>query len=353
MKILLIITGLGIGGAEKVVCELADQLYLKGHHVTILYFTGKALRLPKYDIEIKKISLTKSPKIFSSIKSILNLVNDLKPDVIHSHMFHANIIARLIKFFYKNIRVICSSHSNFEGGRLRMQMYRMTENLCDVHTNVSKNAAKKLELAGATKNKKIIPIYNGINISHYKNIGDNRSDLLCGLGIDPNKKIIMTIGRIDIPKDYPNLLNAFKLVAEKISDIHLVIVGDGPLKSEMVNLARDLGIYDHVSFIGIRQDIPQLLNACDLFVSSSAWEGFGIAILEAMICEKSIVATSTDGALELLPKEKLIPCKDHISLSSKIIEEIKNNKDKTMYDGLEKFSWEIISTEWELIYGNK
>src|SRR5690606_38317397 len=144
-------------------------------------------------------------------------------------------------------------------------------------------------------------------INHYRNINNNRFDLLSGLDIDPNKKIIMTIGRIDVPKDYPNLLNAFKLVAEKISNVHLVIVGDGPLKGEIVNLAKELGIDNQVSFIGIRQDIPQLLNACDLFVSASAWEGFGIAILEAMICEKPVIATNTDGALELLPREKLIP----------------------------------------------
>lgn len=348
MKILFIITGLGMGGAEKVVCELADQLYLKGHHVSILYLTGNAVRLPKSPIEIKKISLTKGPKIFLTLKSILNLVNDLKPDVIHSHMFHANIVARLIKFFYRNIRVICSSHSSFEGGRARMNLYRMTENLCDVHTNVSKNAAKKLELAGATKNKKIISIYNGININHYRNINNNRFDLLSGLDIDPNKKIIMTIGRIDVPKDYPNLLNAFKLVVEKISNVHLVIVGDGPLKGEIVNLAKELGIDNQVSFIGIRQDIPQLLNACDLFVSASAWEGFGIAILEAMICEKPVIATNTDGALELLPREKLIPCKDHISLASKIIEQLKT--EKSVYYDIEQYDWSHIINQWMDLY---
>lgn len=348
MKILLIITGLGMGGAEKVVCELADQLYLKGHHVTILYLTGKAVRLPKYPIEVKKISLMKGPKIFLTIRNILNLVNDLRPNVIHSHMFHANIVARLIKFFHRNIRVICSSHSNFEGGWARMNIYRMTENFCDVHTNVSKNAAKKLELAGATKKKKIIPIYNGININYYKNITNNRSDVLSSLGIDPNKKIIMTIGRIDIPKDYPNLLNAFKLVKEKISDVHLVIVGDGPLKNKMIDLCKDLCISNQVSFIGIRQDIPQLLNACDLFVSASAWEGFGIAILEAMICQRPIVATRTDGALELLPGEKLTPCKDHISLASKIIEQLET--EKSIYNDIEQYDWSHIINQWMDVY---
>jgi glycosyltransferase involved in cell wall biosynthesis len=353
LKILLIVTGLGMGGAEKVVCELADQLYLKGHHVTILYLTGKAIRLPKYPIEIKKISLTKGPKIFLTIKNILNLVNDLKPDVIHSHMFHANIVARLIKFFYKNIRVICSSHSNFEGGRLRMNIYRMTENLCDVHTNVSKNAAKKLELAGATKNKKIIPIYNGINISHYKNIKYNRSDLFSELGIDPDKKIIMTIGRIDIPKDYPNLLHAFKLVTEKISNIHLVIVGDGPLKTEIVSLSKKLGIYNQVSFTGIRQDIPQLLNACDLFVSASAWEGFGIAILEAMICRKPIISTATDGAKELLHCHRLVPCNNYISLANRLIQELEEMECSVEYHNIYEFSWKKIVDQWELIYVNE
>lgn len=348
MKILLIITGLGMGGAEKVVCELADQLYLKGHHVTILYLTGKAVRLPKYPIEIKKISLMKGPKIFLTIRNILNLVNDLRPNIIHSHMFHANIVARLIKVFYRNIRVICSSHSNFEGGWARMNIYRMTENFCDVHTNVSKNAAKKLEQAGAVNKKKIISIYNGIDINAYTSIINNRENLLTELSISSGKKIILTIGRIDVPKDYPNLLNAFKLVHEKIPDTHLIVVGDGPLRDEMMRLTEDLEISENVSFIGIRNDIPQLLKACDLFVSASAWEGFGIAILEAMICQRPIVATRTDGALELLPGEKLTPCKDHISLASKIIEQLET--EKSIYNDIEQYDWSHIINQWMDVY---
>ncbi|WP_227500393.1 glycosyltransferase, partial [Acinetobacter baumannii] len=100
------------------------------------------------------IPLKISSLIFS-VYSVMKLVDQWKPDVIHSHMFHANIIARLVKIRRKNIRIICSSHSNYEGGALRMMMYAMTEKLCDVHTNVSSNAATALMHAGAVRKRKI------------------------------------------------------------------------------------------------------------------------------------------------------------------------------------------------------
>lgn len=350
MKIIFFITGLGMGGAEKVVCELADRLYEKGHNVSLVYFTGEILRKPKNPIYIYKFNLSAFNVL--SLYKILKFIKEENPDIIHSHMFHANMMARFVKFFNKNIKVICSSHSNFEGGKLRMYLYSLTENLCNAHTSVSKNAAHALEKAGAVNKKNIIPIFNGINTNQYHYTVGVKEKISQEFNIEANKKIIVTIGRIDTPKDYPNLLYAIKKILSIRGDIHLLIIGDGPKRKNIEQLAEVLNLSNYVTFVGIRTDIPQILSAADLFVSSSAWEGFGLAILEAMLCKRPIVATKTDGAIELLDEKYLVPCNDPVMLAKGIINTLNENHDLVNYSNADLFSWDNILKEWELIYEN-
>ncbi|EHU1275653.1 glycosyltransferase [Acinetobacter baumannii] len=352
MKVMLFITGLGMGGAEKVVCELADKLYELGHEVCIVYFTGEIIRRPKNNINIIYIPLKISSLIFS-VYSVMKLVDQWKPDVIHSHMFHANIIARLAKIRRKNIRIICSSHSNYEGGALRMMMYAMTEKLCDVHTNVSSNAATALMHAGAVRKRKIKAVYNGINIKDYHFDEVENKYLHKAFNLKNEAKTILAIGRIDTPKDYPNLLKAFKIIYEIDNSVHLFIAGNGPKKEEIMLLANNLGINSNVKFLGIRNDIPKLLNSCDLFISSSAWEGFGLAILEAMICKKPIVATETDGAKELLNNENLVEIGNPELLAKKALQKLNSNLGLIEYSGIESFDWNEISKTWLSLYEGK
>lgn len=352
MKVLLFITGLGMGGAEKIVCELADKLYEIGHEVNIVYFTGEIVRKPLNEkINIYKIPLNLNISIFNTLYEVIRLVDKLNPDVIHAHMFHANLIARYVKIFRKNIRIICSSHSNYEGGKLRMAIYALTENLCDIHTNVSNNASQVLMRAGAVKKKKITTVYNGIDVDKYKFDPELRGSTRQKLNFDDDVKVIMTIGRIDTPKDYPTLLKAFKIVKEQKDKTILLIVGDGPKRQEIEELSNTLGLRESVRFLGLRKDIPDLLNACDLFVSSSAWEGFGIAILEAMLCQRPIVATATDGAKELL-KQNLVCVGAYAALAKKIIDNIGLRTESIQYKDIERFDWKEITKRWLCLYEN-
>lgn len=350
MRVLFFITGLGMGGAEKVVCELADRLYERGIQVHIIYFVGDIIKRPMHPIGITKVPFTKDYKNFFSLVKLLQFIRDFKPDVIHAHMFHANILARLVKLFNKNMKVICSSHSNFEGGKLRMNLYRWTENLCDYHTNVTDNAAQALMQSKAVKNKKIITIYNGIDSKKYNYSHELRKATRHQLQINDDIQVIMSIGRIDTPKDYPNLLTAFSKIYRENHNTLLLIIGDGPKKTELEKLATSLGIQQSVRFLGIRNDVPALLNACDIFVSSSAWEGFGIAILEAMLCQRPIIATKTDGAKELLDAKYLVDINDSSMLANKILETLNKKIDNVEYEDINNFDWSRVIEDWLRLY---
>lgn len=232
MKILLLITGLGVGGAERQVCDLADTFQKMGHEVMIVYMTGEALVKPRSEsVNLKKIQMNKN--IFSFVKwffSFVKTVNEFKPDVIHSHMVHANIMARLTSIFIdKKIKIISTAHNTNEGGYLRMLAYRGTDFLCDLTTNVSQEAVDAFLIKKAAPNNKIIAVYNGIDTDKFSPGEISDENKIKNLNSSKDEKIFLAVGRLVAAKDYPNLLYAFNIISHEINAC-LIIVGDGPLR---------------------------------------------------------------------------------------------------------------------------
>ena len=146
MRILYVITGLGQGGAERVVCDLADKMYEKGNDVKIAYLTGDVLTKPHYpEIELIKINLNSLLLFPLAYIKLSKVIRIFKPDVVHSHMVHANIFTRLIQIASPIKKLICTAHSSDEGGRFRMVLYRLTHNLAHTTTNVSNDATMSFE----------------------------------------------------------------------------------------------------------------------------------------------------------------------------------------------------------------
>ena len=114
INILFVITGLGMGGAETQVCNLADELAALGHEVSIIYLSGDKVVSP-LNLEVKLIGLNLENNPLSllvAFNSLRKLLKKIKPDVVHSHMVHANIITRLVRLFCKIPVLISSAHSS-------------------------------------------------------------------------------------------------------------------------------------------------------------------------------------------------------------------------------------------------
>lgn len=303
MKILFVITGLSIGGAEHQVLGLADKLSSMGHQIKIAYLTGPARLLPNDPkINIVFIGISKSP--FGFVHGYLRLrylIQDFKPDIVHSHMVHANLLARLVRINTKVPKLVCTAHNTNEGGRHRMLSYRATDFLADIFTNVSKEAVDAFEAKGAAPPGRMLAVYNGIDTQKFSPNCIKRTSVRNQFRADPYK-IILAIGRLVEAKDYPNLINAFANTAKKIRNIKLWIIGDGPLRESLENMVIELGLKERVTFLGTRHDteIPGIMQAADVFVLSSSWEGFGLVVAEAMATEKIVVATDSGGVRELV-----------------------------------------------------
>ena len=115
------------------------------------------------------------------------------------------------------------------------------------------------------------------------------------LGIESDAIVYGTVGRLKPQKDHGTFLQAAKDILGRNPSARFLIVGDGPLRSELETQAQQLDLFPAMIFTGVRTDIPAVLSALDVFVLSSRWEGLPNAVLEAMASARPVVATAVDG----------------------------------------------------------
>lgn len=360
MKVLLVITGLGVGGAEKQVCDLADTYSTFGHDVTILSMHGELLLKPQStSVEVLSLRMEKSLLgVASTYLKIKKIIKSFAPDIVHSHMVHANILMRLVRVTTPIKRLICTAHSSNEGGRLRMLAYKLTQKQGDLLTNVSEEAVEAFIDKGACSSDRIIALHNGIDLNKYRFNKETRFAYRSEIGVNEDETLLLSVGRLTEAKDYPNLLNAFSSLLLTERKVKLAIIGDGDKRQELKILAEELGIEDKVNFIGLSHQVPQWMSAADIFVLSSAWEGFGLVVAEAMAAERVIVATDCGGVGEVVSKYGfLVPPRDSQALSGAIKQALDMSEDEKQTLGAkarehveQHYSLIAISKKWLNLY---
>lgn len=359
MKIIFIITGLGIGGAERQLYTLANTLQQK-NEITIINLTETKTKIQTYNpnIKIVQINMKKNPISFLwSLFKTKKIIQEIKPDIIHSHMFHANIFSRLLRLLVKFPTLICTAHSKNEGGKLRMFIYRITDRLATISTNVSQEAVDYFIENKATKIGRMIPFYNGIDTTLFFYNKEARKIKQDEINISNDIPLILAVGRLTEAKDYPNLLRAFSALTASIQP-KLVIIGDGEEKENLQLLSKELNISENVIWLGMRNDIQDWMSAADLYVMSSAWEGMPLVIGEAMSCQSCIVATDCGGIVELMKEHGfIVPKMEPYLLAEKINYALSLSVDSRRKIGLDarqhiinNFSLTTISQQWLDLY---
>lgn len=323
MKILLVVTGLQLGGAERQVVSLADRLAARGHRVAIAYLVGEAevrpdsAAVPLYPLHFRKTPLG----LVRGILRLRRLVRQWRPDVVHSHMVHANLIARAMRLITPVPRLICTAHSTIEGGRGVMMAYRLTDRLADISTHVSREAVEVFERQGAVRPGRMLAVLNGIDLRAFSDAPEHRAQSRQRVFPEAGKRLLLSVGRLAQEKDHAGLLRAFSRVADRLPDVELWIAGDGPLRDALLRQRDALGLEKRVVFLGARQDVPDLMRAADVFVLPSRFEGFGLVVAEAMACGTLVVATDAGGVAEVLNGTGIVvPPGDETALAGGLFE---------------------------------
>jgi glycosyltransferase involved in cell wall biosynthesis len=361
-KILYVITGTGRGGAETQVVSLASAFAKRGYGVGIVSLLppgdfSDELRergIPLYSLRMKR----GWPSLLALFR-FTRIVRRFRPDIIHSHMVHANLLTRIARRFGRGIPLINTEHSINIGGQIREIAYRLTDSLCDYFTIISKAARARLVVAGVAPPNRITTVPNGIDTVRFQRNGDDRLCTRKELGVD-NEFVWLAVGRFEAVKGYEIMLNAFRSVLDKSRESVLLIAGIGPLFEQSVALANELRLGGHVRFLGLRKDVSCLMSAADGYVMSSLYEGMPMVLLEAASSELPAVATAVGGNPEVILEGEtgfLVMPGSAEKLQAGMMRMMELPQESRLAMGaaarkhiLDNFSLRAIVNEWESLY---
>lgn len=328
MKVLHIINNLGSGGAEKLLEDLIPLMNkMENVEADILLLTDE--KNVFYDSVINKgvkVDVVKYRNMYDirNIFEIKKYIVDGGYDIVHSHIFPTQYWVALSRVFLRNkkVKFVTTEHSTHNRRREKFYfryidklIYSQYDSIISITEKTRDNLIDWID----PKHKKIdkhVVIENGVDIAKIKAALPYKKNELIN-GITENTKLICMVGRFSEAKDQPTLIRA---VSKLSRDIHLILVGEGPLMADNKKLAEELEISDRVHFLGFRQDIPRILKTIDIVVLSSHWEGFGLAAVEGMAAGKPVIASDVEGLRDVVKdKELRFRLRSVEDLSNKII----------------------------------
>nr|WP_278251343.1 glycosyltransferase [Vibrio cholerae] len=349
-----------MGGAETQVCSLIDQLAARGHTILLLSLTGESVNKPKHpSVKLVELNMRKTPFGFvEAYWQAVSILRQFQPDVVHSHMVHANIFARLLRVVAPIPRLVCTAHNTNEGGKVRMLAYRLTDSWCDLTTNVSQEAVEAFVAQKAVKPGRIIAQHNGIDLAKFAFNSVARERCRTELGLNTNQTLLLAVGRLSVQKDYPNLLHAFAQLVKRQPNVKLAIIGIGELSTSVEALIEQLELKSYVALLGLRFDVVDWMSAADMYVMSSAWEGMPMVLLEAMATERVVIATDCGGVREVVGDYGfLVPPHDSAKLAEALEQAIALSSQERLMLGNNarsyiesRYSLSAITEQWLKVY---
>ena len=328
-RVLHLITSFEIGGTERQAVELLKRLDDERYDVRLAVLRNEG---PFYKaIEARFPNLPEFPLTSfydaNAVKQLLRLRRLMIREgieILHAHDFYSSFIgaaaARL-----SGVRVIAAQrHMKLSDRRAHKWATRIIHRLAH-RILVNSEAIRDyiIEHDGAPQHK-IVVIRNGVEpVSR----PDSHDEVCKELGLDPGVALVGCVARLQEVKGHRFLIEAAAAVLRTRTDVHFILVGDGPLRAEIENQAASLGIADHVHLLGDRNDVSRLISGFDLVVLASLHEGLPNAVMEAMTAGVPVVATAVGGTKELITDGQtgyLVPPANPAALGERIASTLAN-----------------------------
>lgn len=293
-----LLTGLGVGGAERQAVRLATRLVARGRDVRVVSMIDPIAHvetLERAGVPVESLGMARGRADVSAFMRLVRLLKDLRPRTLLCFMYHANLMGRLAGRVAGVPRIVVSVRIEKFGGFTREWAFRLSNGLSAATVVNSQLAADSLVRRRVVARDQLLVIPNGIDFAEIDAAGPaTRSDL----GIPEAAFLWIAVGRFDPQKDHASLLEAFGATGREAD--HLLLVGDGPLRPDAERRAADAGLSDRVHFTGVRDDVPALLGLADALVMSSLFEGLPNVLIEAHTAGLPVVATDVGGVREVV-----------------------------------------------------
>lgn len=290
--VLQLITGMGVGGAERVVMELANNLDCSENirSIVVVLNSNRREMLDQYtirDFPIWEMGTKLNPWSFiRTLRDISRIIRAEAVDVAHAHMFHSMLMALFCKFLNPRLKIVFTSHSASGFSPLRELLIWGFRAFRDADVVFVKGQHSHMNAS----NTVVIP--NGVHIEAQET-SIQRSRL--------SRLVFLFVGRLEPVKNPIAIVRQFAAMTNK--DCELWIAGDGELRSSLLSEIESLGQGERVRLLGLRSDLPVLLKQVDCFVMPSSWEGLPMALLEAGAAGLPAIATPVGAIPELLSEQ--------------------------------------------------
>ncbi len=361
MNILYIIEELELGGAERVVSDLARSLDRSRFNVKVCCLREKGVFAPELEKDnIEIIALHKKPGLdISIISKVIRLIKDHDIHVVHTHLWVANFWGRLAAIM-AGVPVVVTEHNvdvwkKWHHKLIDRMLAPFTKTICVVSNQVKQFYQNEVGISA----NKLEVVYNGIDLNVVPASDEELARIKNELHIPSDVPVLANIGRLVPAKANHIFIESLETLDRKEAPFCALIIGDGPLKSELTERGKDLVNKGKLVFTGLRKDVPKLIDLSTISVLSSTREGFSIIVLESMVKGIPFVATDVGGNSEqiingetgfLVPKnnpEALAVAMEKILTDPALIERMSRASRKRIED---HFSLEIMTRNTEEIY---
>jgi glycosyltransferase involved in cell wall biosynthesis len=367
-RVLLLSTNMGMGGgAEEQVIRLAYAFHARGWAtllVSMLPPSPMPAEFASSGVRLVQLGMRRGIPDPRGIVRLARLIGEFRPDVVHSHMTHANLLARAARVIRPFPVLVCTLHAldmagvERDRGAVFELAHRLTDGLADRTTAICRAAANYYVRRRAVPSAKMVVVPNGIDSAEFAPDAAARMRVRQTLGVE-DRFVWLAAGRLESAKAYPTLLRAMARMPEGPGV--LLICGRGSRRDELMALVAELGITNLVRFMGLRQDIPDMMRAADGFVLSSDSEGLPLVLLQASAAALPIVATNVGGNGEAVADGQsgyLVPPGDPEALAAgmcRVADLDAADRARLGEAGLrrvrEMFEAERIVDQWEQLYG--
>ena len=349
MRILQISSASSIGGGERHVIDLSNELAKRGHEIFVAVAPGSPLRehLPEIPpANIAKFPLRNALDISSAVQ-LANFVRTNRIDLINAH-FAKDYPVTAAAARIAGVPFVVTRHVLFPMNRMHRVFLRKVRYVIAPSNAV----AESLRTQGLFSPEKIVTIRYGIDVARFPEREPNSPDGLC----------VGSIGNLDPVKGFDVLIRAASIVAKQNPRVKFKIVGedrsrDGRNEKALRELIDELGLREMVELAGWSNSVADVLSEFDIFVSASRSESFGFVIAEAMLTGVPVIATETEGAKEIISDPslgKLVPIESPERLAEAIRELISDHRNEltpaARHHIVENFSLKRMIDETESLY---
>lgn len=324
VRVLHVITGLGTGGAERMLVRLlaaTDRQRFQPIVISLIDEGTQGEHIRDMDVPLYTLGMQRGRPSLAALRSLNRLVRELRVDVVHGWMYHAALAVTLVSRLRPAVIGIHHSLHEFSreksGTRLVVRALRWSSLRADKIVYCS-TASWKQHVDFGYPGVKSTVIPNGFDCDAFYPRAEEREGVRKSLGLKQDDFIVFNLGRYHPVKDHKNFLMAASLLIRSYQNARFVLAGPGidAGNTELVSAIAELGLEPYFRLLGERQDICELMNGADVFSSSSWGEAFPMTLGEAMACGVPCVATNAgDSAAIIGDTGYVVPVRDPEALA--------------------------------------